>query len=361
MKRIASISLIFSIILVTVDGVTVKNKAVANDSCTSVGRIASIQGKVDLKRPEWSDYQPIDVGTELCLGDLLRTATGAIVILQCADSTQETWTVPDGKISGAASGCPEPKEPIHRLGGPIVPPRSEIANRIPYIISPHETLRLDNKPKMRWMAVAGANIYTVRVVGVGVDWSQEVKTTEVIYSGEKPLISGESYLLTVEADNGEESAKATLIFDENKAQFIKAAAERLSRNNLTDEEKTLALAYLYIGQELIPDAIDLLESLAIKGSQTVEVYYTLGELYLEVELFEQAQNYYKKAEQLAATAKNLEGQALAAARLGELYTVQGDTTIAIDWLKKAQKLYQELGDIQQVNELEQMEIKIDQK
>jgi tetratricopeptide (TPR) repeat protein len=210
------------------------------------------------------------------------------------------------------------------------------------------------------MPVEGANRYKVRVSGAGVSGEPEfVSTTEIVYSGE-PLERGESYLLTVEADIGEEPASATFIpIAQEKAQRLRDAAEQLAQTDLTDEEQALALANLYIGQGLIPDAIDLLEPIAKRGSQMAAIYYTLGELYAAVELLEPAEEYYSQAVELAASANNLEGQATAAARLGEICAVRGNSDMAKRWFEKALAGYKALGDRQRVQELEQKQRKLE--
>jgi hypothetical protein len=320
---------------------------VSTDTCVSVGRLISVQGEVQLKRQKWLDYHPTAVGAVLCLGDLLRPAKGSRVMVHCADPNQNLWTVPDGVPSGAAIGCREPDEPIYTITGPITPTRDPLAGRIPHIISPNSTLLLNDKPTLRWQAVPGASSYTVRVSGPRVNWETEVSTTEVVYPGEPPLKSlEEGYLLTIEADNGESPAKATFgLLDENKAQGVRVAAERIARQNLDDDAKTLALADLYIGQELIAEAIELLEAAVAKGSKTAAVYYTLGDLYAQVELLRQAEGNYLKAVELATTAKDIEGQAAAAARLGQVYAALGNSDKACRWLKKAQDRYQVLGKL----------------
>ncbi len=368
MKRRVSISIVLSLMLTATNWVSTSKKqsttmlaleAKAN-SCVQVGRVISVRGSVQLKRQGWSGYNPTAVGAVLCLGDLLQPAKGARVIVQCADPNQNSWTVPCGVTVGAANGCREPREPRYNPSGPIPPTRTETARRIPHII-PGSTLLLNDKPTLRWQAVPGATSYTVRVSGPGVNWETEVSTTEVVYPGEPPLKSVEGgYLLTVEADNSEEPAKATFgLLDENKVQRVRTATLALNRQNLADEAKTIALAELYIGQELIAEAIELLEALVARGSKTAAVYYTLGDLYGQGELLSLAEGNYLKAVELATTAKDVEGQAAAAARLGEVYKTMGNSDKAIRWLKEAQDRYQALGDLQRVQDLQQQQSELE--
>lgn len=321
--------------------------SVASNSCVVVGRFISIQGKVQLKRQEWSDYHPVTVGTVLCVGDSLRSPKDVRAVVHCVAPDQDFWTVPDGMVSSAVNGCRPPKEPIHTITGPLIPTRDPLARNIPYIVSPHRTWLLNDKPKLRWQAVSGATSYVVRVIGPGVNWVTEVSTTEVVYPGELPLKPvAEGYLLVVEADNGASPAKATFaLLDSNKVTRVRAAAERISKQNLSGDEKALALGDLYVGKGLIAQATEVLEAAAAKGSQTAAVYYMLGDLYARGELFSQVQENYLKAFQLARTAKDIEGQAAAAARLGEFYKALGKPDQASSWLKEAKEKYKLLKPI----------------
>lgn len=91
--------------------------------CVRVGALVSMQGKVVLKRKEWLNYRPTDVGTVLCRGDLLQPLKGTKAIVQCAESELSYWVVPDGIPSGAAMGCRSPDKLLHTITGPITPTR----------------------------------------------------------------------------------------------------------------------------------------------------------------------------------------------------------------------------------------------
>jgi hypothetical protein len=314
-----------------------------DNNCVHAGRIISVQGQVQLRRKDWSDYHPTAVGAQLCLGDLLLPAKGTEVVVQCADPSQDLWTVPEGQPSGTARGCRPPKEPIHTLSKPLAPSRELLASGIPNIISPKKTWLMDDKPTLRWIKVPGAVSYVVRVSGPGVNWNTEVTKTEVVYPGKPPLKPGEGYLLTVWADNGETPARAIFgLLDGNKAVHVRAAKERVARQNLNDEAKALAIAEVYIGQGLIAEATELLEALVAKGTKAAAVYHMLGDLYAQVDWLRRAQSNYLQAVDLATTAKDIEGQAAAAARLAEVEEALGNLDTATYWRKQAQKGYQAL-------------------
>lgn len=352
MKLRISLLIVFSCIMTASDWVIAitrsHTKALAVDAapstCIHLGRLISIQGQVQLKRKYWSDYHPTAVGAELCFGDLLRPVQGTKAIVQCADPHQNFWTVPDGVISGAVEGCRPPKKPIHTITKPINPTREPLARPMPYIISPKRTWLLSDKPTLRWQAVPGATSYVVRVSGPGVDWKTESSTTEIVYPGKPPLKPlEEGYLLTVEADNGESAALGLFgLLEKNQAALVRATAERIARQNLAQEAKTLATAELYIGQGLIAEATELLSASVALGSKTAAIHQMLGDLYVQVQLFHLAKKNYLQAVALATTTKDIEGQAVAAARLREVYVALGNLDAAAYWQQQVQKSFQAL-------------------
>lgn len=95
----------------------------SSNTCVPVGRLISVQGRVQLKHQAWLNYQPTDAGAVLCLGDLLQPVKGAKAIVQCANFKQNPWIVPNDVPSGAAQGCSPPERPIYTLTGAIIPTR----------------------------------------------------------------------------------------------------------------------------------------------------------------------------------------------------------------------------------------------
>lgn len=342
MRRSVSIPIIFNLLLLVTftqqEVIATPSAMEQTNTCMRVGQIISVQGQVEIKRKKWLNYHPVTIGTTLCQGDLIRPIKNTKVVVKCADPDQTLWTVPKFLLSGVNISCRPANEPIFTIDGPITTTRDPLANRIPYIITPNNTWILNAKPKIRWVAVPGAISYVVRVIGPGVKWAKEVNTPEIVYSGEQPLQPvEEGYLITVEADRGITPAKATFgLLDRKKATRVQAAAERIAQENLSDEEKTLAITTLFIGQGLIAPAIERLEFAIVNGSQTPVIYYTLGNLYAQLELFPQAKENYLKAVQRSTNIGDIEGQVAAATKLGEIYQVIGESEKATYWLKQAQ-------------------------
>lgn len=351
MKSFPMLPLLFSLLLAEgiigyqKEALAIPISQAPSNICVPVGQIVSVRGGVQLKRQlqGWKDYHSTDVGAVLCQGDLLKLSRGAKAIVQCNDLDRNLWTVPDGLSSSVDSQCYLPNEKIYRINGPIRPTRNPLTRTIPYIINPNNTWLLGARPKLRWLSVPGSTVYVVRVTGPGVDWVREVNATSITYPGEPPLkpVAG-GYLLTVEAENGESASSTFGILAPNKAARVKAAIARLERQKLTSDAKYLALAEVYIGQGLVAEATELLEASVARGSQIAATYYTLGDLYAHLELFQLAEKNYLHAERLAAIGKDLEARAKAASRLAEVNWIVGSEEKAAYWSNQAQKGFQAL-------------------
>ncbi len=324
-----------------------------------VGWIIEASGKVLLKRSGWGDYRPTFIGAELYPGDLLKPASAAKVLVQCANG-KTIWPVPAGVISGATNGCPPQAIPVSRRPGDLIPPRGVTNPLIPFIISPRCTSILNPLPTLRWNGVPGVKTYTVSIMSEdNAIWETKVKETEVLYSGKPRLEKGVDYLLSIVADTGASSQEEDLpclgfcLLDENEATLVRDSDLQLLNLELTDEAKTLARVHLYMRYQLRAEAIEMLARLVKKGSKLAAIHRTLGNLYEEVGLNRLAETCYLKATQLAADVEDIEGQAWAAACLGDVYDAIANQPEAIRWLSQAQDGYERLGDTQRASELAQ--------
>lgn len=214
--------------------------------------------------------------------------------------------------------CPETPEP-DGLG--LFDPLS------PYLISPRSTLILDDRPTISWNEVPGATSYTVRIVTEeGEIWSQEnVTGTEIVYPGDPPLQPGTYYLAIVVADTGASSQEEDVpgrtfrLLGADRANSVREAIAVLDGQQLSRDEKALLQAYLYIGYYLRADAIETLESSVAAGSQNPEIYRLLGNLYETVALTPLAEERYLKAIELYEALGNLERVQELQQRIEELY------------------------------------------
>lgn len=112
MKRQVPISIALTLMLATTNsGIvcsqqpTVMLAKIKSEVSYLPSTLVEAEGRVELKREQWEDYQQIGIGTELYPGDLLRVATGIKVRIRCADGI--FWRVPaDGNVWGINNGCP---------------------------------------------------------------------------------------------------------------------------------------------------------------------------------------------------------------------------------------------------------------
>jgi hypothetical protein len=313
------------------------------------------KGEVKVKKENWKAFQKASTGSLLRPNDYLQMGSSASAFLLCSNT--ERWQPTAGKQFRVSEGCPR-----GTASRPRNVARSQTRNEnklIPYIISPRNTELLSDRPLLKWNPVSGATRYQVQLEGGGLAWQTETNETQILYAGQEPLKSGVKYLLTVTTDkkvSSSEEVGANLMFGlmaTEKAKLVKEQAMNLKKQGLSPETETLALAYLYEGNNLKAEAIALLQSLSQQKSQNRVVYSLLGDLLLQTGLNQQAQQAYEQALALAQKSGDQEGEAEAQSGLGEASFGLGKKEEALSWLKKAQASYGALGDESQVQVLAQ--------
>ncbi|MBD2165907.1 hypothetical protein H6G04_16035 [Calothrix membranacea FACHB-236] len=344
----------FVAILLSLPFITVARPGLTQQN--SLSFISEVKGDVKIKYSGRKNYQKAYSGEILSSSDSLRLGQGASTKVVC--NNLSIWNIKSPGEFSVASGCPSTGKPVLvRNGSNRAPTRAPNDPTIPYIISPRDTAILSDKPTLRWNAVKGATSYKVTLRGPGVNWTTNVKQSEVVFSGQEPLQPGSRYRVVVTADNGATSEREApvgfTLLSEGEAQQVKAEITQLQKQPLTDESKNLALAYLYQSKNLNSAAIDLLAGLVKQENQSTAVYQLLGSLYQEVDLHLLAKEHYLTALKLAKADKNLEAQATIQASLGEIDIVLDNLQQAFESLQAAQNNYRALGDEQQVQQLQQ--------
>jgi hypothetical protein len=318
------------------------------------------KGEVKVKKENWKAFQKASTGSLLRPNDYLQMGSSASAFLLCSNT--ERWQPTAGKQFRVSEGCPRGTASRPRN---VARAQTRAGNEpIPYIISPRNTELLSDRPLLKWNPVSGATLYQVQLEGGDLDWQTETNETQVLYTGQEPLKSGVKYLLTVTTDKGVSSKQevgANLMFGvmgTEKAKVIKEEATNLKKQGLSPDAETLALAYLYEGNNLKAEAIALLQSFSQQKSQNRVVYSLLGDLFLQTNLNQQAKQAYEQALTLAQKSGDQEGEAEAQSGLGEANFGLGKKEEALSWLKKAQASYGVLGDDSQVKVLAQQIEKI---
>ncbi len=344
--------------------------AITQINQSPVGRIIEADGKVFLKRHNWSEYYPVFVGTELYAQDKIKLTSQANLIAICY-ANWKTWSLPKNSISQTMDGCLQAKSKCVETPDGCVPIDATrginevaITDKIPYLISPRHTLLLPDKPLiLRWNPVKDATRYTVLIKSPSeYIWETEVSENQVIYSGKLPLKTGLRYTVIVHADTevssiDEESPFSKqdylgigfALISQSQQQEILAKSEELTQK-LDGEARIISIAELYQQQGLNTEAIAILESFIDQGYFTSAVYRMLGEIYQQIQLPELAKDYYLKSVKLTAV-DDVVGRAKVEAALGEVYATLGSKKEAIRWLNLAYKRYEELGQVQRGDEL----------
>ncbi|NEQ39348.1 MAG: tetratricopeptide repeat protein [Okeania sp. SIO3I5] len=344
--------------------------AITQVNKSPVGRIIEADGKVFLKRQNWSEYYPAFVGTELYATDKIKLTSQANLMAICY-ANWKTWSVPKNTISQTMDGCLQAKSQCVETPDGCVPldatrgiNQVAITDKIPYLISPRHTLLLPDKPLiLRWNPVAGSTRYTVRIKSPSeYIWETEVSENQVIYSGELPLKTGVRYTVIVHADTEVSSLDEKSPFSkqdylgigfalisQSQQQEIFAKSEELTQK-LDGEARVLSIAELYQQNSLNGEAIAILESFVESGNYTAAIYQMLGEIYQQIQLPELAKDYYLESAKLTGV-DDVAGSAKVEAALGEVYATLGSKEEAIRWLKLAFNKYEKLGEFQRGDEV----------
>jgi len=254
-----------------------------------------------------------------------------------------------------------------RTRGSRRPARDPFNNALPQIITPRNTALIrTNALTLQWQPVAGATSYTVEINGPGVDWEVEVTGTEAIYNELDSLTPNYRYIIIVTADNGISSKLAEQVgfqlLPETERERVNAQVDAIKAEQLGTDEEALAIALAYFEFEhsdpdwkstaLNQAAIDVLETRIQVGTEDSRVYLLQADTYLRIGLPLLAQERYEEALTHAQAAGQPELQAESHWGLGDV--AQGETAYgdAIEHLQAAQTLYRDLGELEQVEELQ---------
>ena len=299
--------------------------------------------------------------TDLSPGDLLKPSPGSRVRVACDGGS--VVRVPAGVTTSVNKICPQLGTTHNKRR--IITPRPG-NSYIPYIISPRATLLLTDKPILRWNGAIGANSFRVTVRGRELNWTEEFSRDrvcqgnicEVVYPGDPPLQPGVGYKLVISTDTNRSSTEDTTprlgfnLINEGDAEEVKTIAQRIEKQDLSDQTKALFLARRYADYNLIAEAIETLEKLP-KNKKIASVYRLLGDFYRLIGLILEAEVQYLEAVKLAKASENMAEFAAAKAGLGEVRYARGNGEEGIDLLEEAKGIYEELGDKQRVSELEE--------
>ena len=184
-------------------------------------------------------------------------------------------------------------------------------------------------------------------------WQTTVSETEVEYTGALPLEAGWYYSVEVEADNGASSNSDAgaansgfeLLFPED-LELLQAELNDLNPA-LSEEGLALSLAGLYLREEVLADAIAVLEPFVQAETENLLIYQTLADLYSYVGLNSLALQHYDQAQTLAIASHDVVAGVLAQLGLAEVNLTLGNRREALRWLAQAKSVYEGIEDKQQ--------------
>ncbi len=320
--------------------------------------LVRVTGDLGYKHPGWKEYLPLSFGLALRRGDLVRVAPDAEGLVVCADLSLAP--LPSGYQGGLP--CTQARPILTRGESLVVAPQRDMppAAPVPYILSPRHTFLRDGTPLLRW-APTGAAGYTVHLWGGEVDWTAQTTAAELRYGADAPpLQPGVAYHLSVTDADGHSSDQEGTALDLSFALLSPeqvAAVEALlaqAQDLELDEQATCLLeAEIYAAHGLRAEAITLLADLtAAKDAPTL--HRRLGDLYLEVGLYTEAQAAFEQALSGYRVVGDRAGQAAALAGLGLAQRGNRDEAAARDSFSQARDLYQALGDAEGAGQVEKL-------
>ncbi len=370
MKRKISISLIFCLLSILFDWdsennwkLALKSVAAEKTDCTVIATVESIGGEPFLSRGWREPNLEMTEGQKLCETDVILMRLNAEVSLFC-ELINESRTLPssiDQKLHSVGQRC-DYSEKLCDITDCHRGPEDDFE-----IIYPSNTALLINNPSFRWQPFSNATNYMVVLKNVlveGAIWRKTVNGTEMSYPADEPPLKKGLYTLTIiplQADNtplkinDREVSEETgfVILDREEAQEVRKQVEELELDSSNELGTILALLDLYKENNLRADAIEKLEELIDQGKSSVYLYRELGDLYWIINRVSQAEKAYLDAISLAETDENLHARAFAHSRLGELYQIIKQKDKAAEMLEKAKNLYQEAGNTEGVERIEQ--------
>lgn len=311
--------------------------------------LVEVTGDLSHERPGWKEPLPLSFGTSLDWDDLLRAAPDAKGLIVCADLS--VTSVPADYYGGLP--CPQ-ETPILRRGKRLVanPQRGKPEDySIPYVLGPRHTFIQTPHPLLRWHpSSTGTVTYTVQVWDGSLDWQGQTTATEWVYPDDAPPLEPgiPYYLVVVGGRHSSEEEKTSL----DLSFVLRTPAEVAAVQSLVTQVQGLGLderaiclleAEIYAAHKLWADAIVLLEELTSKEDAPT-VHRRLGDLYLEVGLYIEAQETYKSALDGYRALGQKDGEAHVVAGLGLAYRGDHDDATARNYLEQAWDLYKALGD-----------------
>jgi hypothetical protein len=285
--------------------------------------VVAIQGHVDVKRKNWSNFVPLAFGAEIETGDVLRLDPSSSAKVVCAD-----LKLRDLSAGMTGTPCVPSQDILRRSDGSLIRPTRSVSvdNSYPVILSPRRTKLLSDHPSLRWTAVKDASTYRVIVRGPDLLWTKVVSNkTEFTYPDTAPkLETGQDYKLIVRvsddqtSENEQTNGLGFSLLSSKERKVILGQQKQIEQLGLQDGTTQYLVAHLDASYGLNAEAIQCLES-ASSRFQISAPERLLGQLYLAIRLPRQAEAHYLKSLELSQKDEDQEGQLQARLALAGIY------------------------------------------
>jgi hypothetical protein len=245
------------------------------------------------------------------------------------------------------------------------PSRAPFDTSLPYVLTPRNTALIGTDGlTLRWHPVDGASSYTVEIGGRNVGQFTE---TEAVFDELGFLEPNYRYTIVITTDTGISSELGTptvgfALLPEAERDLVNAQVEAIKAASLEPDEEALAIALEYFGFEhsdpdwhshaLNQAAIEVLETRIQAGTEDSRVYLLQADTYWRIGLSLLARERYEEALTYAQAAGQAEFQAESHWGLADVAEGQTEYEEALAHLQAAQALYEDLGELELVEELQ---------
>jgi len=326
-------------------------------SATPDAVITQVQGEVNLQQVITGEIVMASFGGLLWRGDTVKTGQEARAEILCSDGDSIRIDA-NQSVTITCGETPDPdyqrlilrvhQEQIEAL--PSTRPAPPDDKPRPVVFSPRSTYVIEPRPTIRWSSVERAEAYEVIVRKVDrVLWWLETQESELVYPETEPALqAGETYTIEVHArlESGErlpalESVWLAIPSEAEMEETYQFEAQ-IKSLDLSAESARFLLASYFADRELYDAALAELIPLA-EATDSPVIHRLLADIYLAIELYDQAGQSYQVARQLAQAQNNPLVEAEAEVGLGHVAYAKQEFPPALDHYRTALTLYQKLN------------------
>jgi len=302
----------YLILLLLILGFTYTKPLKAQQPSQCLAVITGINGNVLVKKVDGKEFVKTLWGTQLFLGDQIKTTDNSDVTLTYSNSSiiklgpNNLITVSNSdptvtekainvkKVSSAMmvnlSALTDKRDNKHDVGA-LAGLRSVVLEKPIELISPYNTFIKTNRPSFSWIPRKPYDKFIVNLYNSkGLVWSKKISESLLKFpESEKGLEFGETYFWNVEGEDLLDNEKSTsykfsvLSADKSKEVLDQEALIRKTFDNDSDSSSLHSfLGAFYINQGLLEDAIREFDIISKMNPDAPLPHEILGSLYSDV-------------------------------------------------------------------------------